>query len=1086
MKRQNKRIPTLALALVLLLSTISPAFAADAAFPDIRGHWAEETINELAGTGVVHGYDDGLCHPDDLLSWGQCVMLVQRFFQQDAAGYIKDTGPGDPITRMNMVRVMLRVLNKAPKEQKNTPFKDDESIRDGDKGYLNLANELGIIQGYVDGTVRPYQDVTRAEGFVMLKRLTAVYEELKKQAETENKPSISIGSGGGSVTKPAEPETKPTIQFTLPEVIHAGSAVPVDVAAEHTNGAPAVWNVKRDGNEMPAADVVNAAGDLLQFTEPGIYEITAIVKDDAGKEASCTQAIRVIPIADIAFALPKTTHVGDAVEVSVSGKYLDGLPVTWSAAKDGNEINLSDYITGELSDSGGTIRFTTPGTYTLTAAVTDELGRTDTETNRTTVYPVGAVGFFLPSFFHTDDTVLVEAAIMELADNPLTWNLTRNGEAVELSEYVVGDLTETGGTIQVTQKGEYVLSAAFTDEAGETYHYEQSFKVYPIPAVEFSIRDTAWTDTKITVSVAGTDTEDVRVEWLVDNTYGYQDWATYVDGRLTNDGGTIRFKRAGTYELVARMTDATGRVFLFEQDAICEVQPVLRIAIIMPDLFRVDKSVDIRTSGNNTLLPGEWTLTRDGQTVDLAEQFSGRLNNFGGKGTFLTHGNYVLTASMTDVLGRTFSADFTFLVYPIATYAVSMPETCHIGTPFTVTGSGDYLDGCSIVWELTKDGEHAEYVGELGNDGGEIVILATGNYTLTATVTDRYGNVCTAEDSIEITNTAPETPTIAIDLDYNDTINTYTPECQIKAGITPNSSDVDGDAVEFEYDTASAQTGYFGVGEHTVRVRAVDQWGLASEWAEQTFTVSSDEPDVDLYCTVLGSNDGTNIEDLDFDLEISRSGPNQIFVADYHNPAHSESISTLSLNEDNSIVHGHYAFGRHILLVKVVDIFGNTAYGARAFIIGDDANNDKTSITSLSTVITEEGLYNGTDLLAYIGGFTFNVPSISGHSSSHKDIVEIFGVTEDGTEELVLAFNTNNGYVYAHSGGRYEYTQKGSNVETGEWSGWEKQKYTKMIFHYEMPTGHESCVSNATEGLSYRVRYSFIPEQIERIEALFR
>ena len=110
MKRQNKRIPTLALALVLLLSTISPAFAADAAFPDIRGHWAEETINELAGTGVVHGYDDGLCHPDDLLSWGQCVMLVQRFFQQDAAGYIKDTGPGDPITRMNMVRVMLRVL----------------------------------------------------------------------------------------------------------------------------------------------------------------------------------------------------------------------------------------------------------------------------------------------------------------------------------------------------------------------------------------------------------------------------------------------------------------------------------------------------------------------------------------------------------------------------------------------------------------------------------------------------------------------------------------------------------------------------------------------------------------------------------------------------------------------------------------------------------------------------------------------------------------------------------------------------------------------------------------------------------------
>ena len=86
----------------------------------------------------------------------------------------------------------------------------------------------------------------------------------------------------------------------------------------------------------------------------------------------------------------------------------------------------------------------------------------------------------------------------------------------------------------------------------------------------------------------------------------------------------------------------------------------------------------------------------------------------------------------------------------------------------------------------------------------------------------------------------------------------------------------------------------------------------------------------------------------------------------------------------------------------------------------------------------------------------------------------------------MLTFQTNDGYVYAHSGGVYEYTADRKNTLTvAEWSGWEKQKYTKMIFHYEMPSGHESCVANATEGLSYRVRYSFIPEQIEQIERLF-
>lgn len=54
------------------------------------------------------------------------------------------------------------------------------------------------------------------------------------------------------------------------------------------------------------------------------------------------------------------------------------------------------------------------------------------------------------------------------------------------------------------------------------------------------------------------------LEWLVDNSFGYQDWDTFVTGNLNNEGGTIYFKQAGIYELVARTTDETGRVFLFE------------------------------------------------------------------------------------------------------------------------------------------------------------------------------------------------------------------------------------------------------------------------------------------------------------------------------------------------------------------------------------------------------------------------------------------------------------------------------------------------------------------------------------------
>ena len=173
-----------------------------------------------------------------------------------------------------------------------------------------------------------------------------------------------------------------------------------------------------------------------------------------------------------------------------------------------------------------------------------------------TCYPVGSVGFFLPTVFHTDDTVLVEATITELADNELEWTLKRNGEVASLDEVMEGVLTENGGQIRIK---------------------EQGFTVYPVPAVNYSLPATAWTDTEIPVAVQAESTEAVTIEWLVDNTYGYQDWDTFVDGSLTNDGGTIRFKRAGTYELVARITDATGRVFLYESGVKCEVRPVLAI-----------------------------------------------------------------------------------------------------------------------------------------------------------------------------------------------------------------------------------------------------------------------------------------------------------------------------------------------------------------------------------------------------------------------------------------------------------------------------------------------------------------------------
>jgi len=55
------------------------------------------------------------------------------------------------------------------------------------------------------------------------------------------------------------------------------------------------------------------------------------------------------------------------------------------------------------------------------------------------------------------------------------------------------------------------------------------------------------------------------------------------------------------------------------------------------------------------VLPIEWTLVNDREIVDITTAISGDLSALGGKITFLDEGDYILTATMTDFLNRSFS-----------------------------------------------------------------------------------------------------------------------------------------------------------------------------------------------------------------------------------------------------------------------------------------------------------------------------------------------------------------------------------------------------------------------------------------------
>jgi hypothetical protein len=549
------------------------------------------------------------------------------------------------------------------------------------------------------------------------------------------------------------------LSFELPETTHTDKSVTLTFQPEKLYGHDIVWTAAKDGETVQPADILDGGlgngGGTFVFKNKGIYTLTATITDETGRIFTHAESTKVYPVAGIEFTLPTTSHTDKIVEVTPTLTEADGLSVAWSLTKNGDAAVLSDELEGFLTDAGGKIRFKDRGVYMLNGTLTDETGRTFEASQTVTVYPVGSVGFYLPEIAHTDTSVLVKATFQNLGTAQVQWSLTRNGETVPVADYIEGKLTDTDSTVRFKEKGDYVLKAAFADPAGRTYSYTAPIKVYPVPSITYKLPETAHTDTIVSVIPETLELGGLKVEWLLENGFGFQDFGTYIDGTLDNSGGSIRFKHAGTYELITRITDETGRVFLFENGGRIEVLPVLSISFELPESTHTDRTVDLRTRGNNNVLPVEWTLTKDGKPVEIFNALDGTLNAYGGKIQFKDVGSYTLTASMTDALGRVFSYSASTTVYPIPSISLSTPQVWYAGEAGTINVSGTDLENLTADWTVIKDDGGAEpysyYAsGTLTKEGGSLTFPLKGRYELTLTLTDQTGRTFTRSNTFTV------------------------------------------------------------------------------------------------------------------------------------------------------------------------------------------------------------------------------------------------------------------------------------------------------------------------------------------------
>ncbi len=994
------------------------------------------------------------------------------------------------------------------------------------------------------------------------------------------------------------------LDFTLPAAAWTDSSTPVDLLTTDLQGQDVTWTLTKNGAAVSLTgsmlgDLGNLGGKV-RFPEVGTYTLTASAVDALGREYSCSQTIRIYPVVGLTVSTNDMSHTDTAEDVKLTTENLSNNEVVWTVLRDGVEI-VPPF---DLTARGGHGFFSEAGLYTFTASVTDELGRVTTASDFIQIYPVGVSGFYLPKMFHTDSVVTLVTGFEELGENPLRWSLTRNGENVPVSDYVTGELTADGGKIQFKQAGEYKLRASFKDAGGRSYSYEQSFTVYPVPVIAWTMPNYGHTDSTFTVAVESRNVvEDAAINWHIDDTYGLrQNWGTYVAGTLGAVPGDIRIKHAGVFTLGCEITDPTGRVFSFDGPSI-EVlaEQELQVSIIEQQVY-TGETVQVRTLGNNIELPVEWSLEKDGKPADISAYVTGDLNNLGGAIQFTQGGTFRLIGTLRDGLGRTFTASDTITVLPVGSLQFSMADMEYVGNRVPVVMDKLFNpDGSTITWSAQKDGaaciidlssldndggtvifpEPGEYTltatlrdsngktatasqsitiifkaalsvtapdsihigtkfpvgisgagsldvswgvklggrpvtldsntGFLSNDGGMLAMFEEGTYTITATVRDDAGNLTSAFANITVTNTAP----VIESFTANATRNMK--DGRFYADLNAVASDPDGDAVHLEWSSEYQQDGYYEVGTHTIRVRAVDEWGAASAWESRTIEFINNAPVITSFtASVTRQTSGNNFlanvsatgSDPDGDtvtLEwggdynssgwYSRNGSHTIRVRavdsygaasawqektiEFVNQAPSKPVITRSPAngvvrpsqavtitasstdpEGDSITYEWdgrdketttYGYGKHLVKCRAVDAYGAASpWSAIVFFVADDVGGGMT-LTSANSFIEETGISfndDGETIYGYITEYTFDVPPVSGHNGSDYGKIEAYNILTGQWDQIAYK-TTNNGVTLS------------GQLPTGT--------YTQMRFYYY--TNHD-CMYNKSN-ITYSIVFDF-------------
>jgi hypothetical protein len=141
-----KQVLTMALATAMLLANTNMAFGAT--FKDVENNY-EEAVDVLSSLNIIHGYEDGTFRPEKTITRAELAKIL-----------VETLGYGNIVNGIN---------NKFPDTEGHWA-----------SGYATVANAVGLVAGYPDGTFKPDATVTYDEAFTMILRALGYSDDVVK------------------------------------------------------------------------------------------------------------------------------------------------------------------------------------------------------------------------------------------------------------------------------------------------------------------------------------------------------------------------------------------------------------------------------------------------------------------------------------------------------------------------------------------------------------------------------------------------------------------------------------------------------------------------------------------------------------------------------------------------------------------------------------------------------------------------------------------------------------------------------------------------------------------------------------------